>query len=81
MSFQISALDASEFSHLFHLSDEELASHGVQRYRVTDKPGSPCRISLLDAEPGESLLLLNYLHLDSATPYRASGNCKSGDRP
>jgi len=72
MSFQISALDTKEFSHLFHLNDEELASHGVQRYRVTDKPGFPCRISLLDAEPGETVLLLNYLHLDTDTPYRAS---------
>ena len=72
MSFQISALDAGEFSHLFHLSDEELADHGVQRYRVTDQPGFPCRISLLDVEPGETVLLLNYLHLDNATPYRAS---------
>jgi hypothetical protein len=72
MSFQISALDAREFSHLFHLSEAELASHGVQRHVVTDKPGFPCRISLLDAESGETVLLLNYLHLDTATPYRAS---------
>ena len=39
---------------------------------VTDNPGSPCRISLRDVEVGETVLLLNYVHLSGATPYRAS---------
>jgi hypothetical protein len=72
MNFQISGLDPATFSHLFGLGETELAQQGVLRYTVTDKPGSPCRISLLDAEPGETVLLLNYTHLDTATPYRAS---------
>jgi hypothetical protein len=72
MSFQISGLEPGPFSHLFNRSDAELAQQGVQRYTVTEKPGSPCRVSLQDAEPGETLLLLNYTHLDVATPYRAS---------
>jgi hypothetical protein len=72
MSFQISPLEPTQFSHLFNLSEEELARQGVLRYTVTDKPGFPCRVSLSDAEPGETLLLLNYTHLDTATPYRAS---------
>ena len=37
------------------------------------RPGFPCRITLQDAEPGESLLLLRWEHLDADTPYRASG--------
>jgi hypothetical protein len=72
VSFIISGLDAAPFSHLFHRSEEELAAAGVMRYMVTDKPGSPCRISLEDVEPGNTVLLLNYTHLDTATPYRAS---------
>jgi hypothetical protein len=36
-------------------------------------PGYPCRITLDDAEPGETLLLLNHAHHAAATPYRAAG--------
>ncbi len=40
--------------------------------QVADRrPGFPCRVSLQDAEPGETLLLLNYEHLPVASPYRA----------
>ncbi len=40
----------------------------------SDQPiGFPCRISLEDAPTGEELLLLPFMHLDGATPYRASG--------
>jgi hypothetical protein len=72
MHFRMAALEPTQFSHLFHLSEEELASHGILRYVVTAKPSFPCRVSLQDAEPGEKILLLNYIHLDTATPYRAS---------
>jgi hypothetical protein len=72
MHFRISALEPTQFSHLFHLSEKELASHGILRYAVTANPGFPCRVSLQDAELGEKVLLLNYNHLDNATPYRAS---------
>ena len=34
------------------------------------KPGFPCRVSLVDAEIGESVLLVNYEHLPAASPYR-----------
>jgi hypothetical protein len=36
------------------------------------KPGYPDRVELRDAEPGETLLLLNYLHQPAETPYKAS---------
>jgi hypothetical protein len=72
MGFRISALDVAQFSHLFKLSEEELAVLGVHRMVVTDHPGFPCRVSLRDVEVGETVLLLNYEHLDAATPYRAS---------
>ena len=72
MDFQISGLDSAQFRHLFNLDKAELAAQGAQRLVVTDNPGSPCRISLRDVEVGETVLLLNYVHLSGATPYRAS---------
>ena len=72
MGFRISALDGAQFSHLINLGDDELSAQGVQRMVVTDKPGFPCRVSLKDYEVGQTVLLLNYEHLDASTPYRSS---------
>jgi hypothetical protein len=46
---------------------------GVERVRVTEKPAAPCRITLDDAEIGESVLLLSYDHQPADTPYRQQG--------
>lgn len=73
MSFRISGLPAAEFQSLFALSDQELAQRGAQRRIADVKPGFPCRVSLEDAEPGEKLILLNYMYQPTASPYRASG--------
>ena len=71
MGFRISGLDRDEFAPLFGLSDAQLSERGIVR-RVADRaPGFPCRVSLQDAEPGETLLLMNYEHLAVASPYRA----------
>jgi hypothetical protein len=72
MDFQIMALDAGQFRHLYGRNDAQLAEYGAKRYTVTDQPGFPCRVSLVDAEIGESVLLLNYEHQPAATPYRSS---------
>jgi hypothetical protein len=37
-----------------------------------DGPGFPCRVSLTDREPGETVLLVNHLSHDVTNPYRAS---------
>ncbi len=58
MSFRITGLDAAPFAHLFGLSDDALAGHNAKRYVADTKPGFPCRITLEDAEPGETLLLV-----------------------
>jgi hypothetical protein len=71
MSFLVSALPAEPFRALFGLSDEALGERGVIRRRVDAKPGFPCRVSLQDAEPGETVLLLNYEHQPAPTPFRA----------
>ena len=71
-SFRISGLSAEPFKHLFGLSREALAGYGVERH-VADRPHAfPDRVALVDAEPGESLLLLNYTHQNADNPYRAS---------
>lgn len=72
MSFQVSALSAEPFRHLFGAPDDVLAAHGAVRRVADAAPGFPCRVSLREAEPGESVLLLHYEHQPAATPYRAS---------
>ncbi|HYE45387.1 MAG TPA: DUF1203 domain-containing protein [Caulobacter sp.] len=71
MSFRVTGLSAELFSPLFGLPDEVLAARGVVRHTVETRPAAPCRITLDDAEVGETVLLLNYEHQDADTPYRS----------
>ena len=73
MSFRIAGLDPAPFRRLHELTDADLAAQGVRRVRVTQKHAAPCRISLDDAEIGESVLLLSYLHQGADTAYRQQG--------
>ena len=72
MSYRITGLSPEPFRHLFGLSDTELAARSIRRYVADVKPGFPDRIEMRDAEPGEKLLLLNYIHQPADNPYRAS---------
>lgn len=72
MSFTISGLPLDRFKPLFALDDDALAERGIKRVIASAKPGFPCRISLHDAEPGQTVLLLNYEHHAAETPYRSS---------
>ena len=72
-SFRLVGLSADNFTPFFAMSDAELAALGAQRVRADESPGFPCRISLVDAEVGEELLLLPFEHLSARSPYRASG--------
>jgi hypothetical protein len=72
-SFQLIGIDHSPFEALFDLSDEQLNQLSAQRCLAKEKPGYPCRISLENADLGEELLLIPYLHQPAASPYRASG--------
>jgi len=71
MGFQIIPLNKEQFEPLFELDDEALKAHGAMRMIADEKPGFPCRVSLQDAEIGETVLLLNYQHLSVDTPYRS----------
>lgn len=72
MRYRIVGLEPEPFLDLFKFTDAELSERGIVRTIATSKPGFPCRITLEDAEPGESVLLLNYEHQTAPTPYRSS---------
>jgi hypothetical protein len=73
MAYRVRGIAPQDFDPLFNLPDEELKARGIERVIVAAKPGAPCRICLDDAEIGETVLLLNYLHQPALTPYRQQG--------
>ena len=72
MPFQIHALDPAPFAPLFKMDDAALSRRNARRVRVDACPGAPCRVSLRDAPVGETVILVNHVHLDAPGPYRAS---------
>tara|TARA_R110002096_G_scaffold120749_5_gene261599 strand:+ start:15378 stop:15845 length:468 start_codon:yes stop_codon:yes gene_type:complete len=72
MPFQIHALPHDPFTKYFGYDAAQLAAHGAHLETVTEYPGTPCRVSLADAQVGETVLLVNYDHQPENTPYRAS---------
>jgi Protein of unknown function (DUF1203) len=72
MTFRVTGLSPKSFEHLYGLSDEALGALGVRRLVADEKPGFPDRVELRDADPGETLFLLNYTHQPADNPYRAS---------
>lgn len=72
MNFQIKPLQGEHFAHLFDLTDDELAAQQACREVVASSPGTPCRVSMQDADVGETVILLNYEHQPEDSPYRAS---------
>lgn len=71
--FQFVALPMEHFSHLFSLNGAELDSLGAQRMTVDEQPGFPCRVSLMDAPVGERVILTNFQHHESNSPYQSTG--------
>lgn len=72
MTFRITGLSREPFAHLIGASEAVLRQHNAIRATATTKPGAPCRITLVDAEPEETLILTNHVSHDVANPYRAS---------
>jgi len=72
MTYKIAGLDPSKFTHLIGLDEEDLAAQGAVRMTADARPGFPCRITLDDAEIGETLLLVNHCSHDGDNPYRAT---------
>ena len=71
MDFQVVALEASPFSHLYGLTDSGLAALAARAYVADRTPGFPCRVSLAEATVGERVILLNFEHLGGDSPYRS----------
>lgn len=72
MTYRIRGLDPERFAPMFDMSAAELMAVRAERI-VADAPrGFPCRVSLDDAEVGESLLLLNFVSHDVETPFRTA---------
>jgi hypothetical protein len=72
MSFQITALDPKPFEHLFDLTADQLKQQNAVRVTANESPGFPCRVSLMDANIGDTLILVNHQHLNVASPYAAT---------
>jgi hypothetical protein len=71
--FRVSGISPDVVDQYRNLSDEELRNRRVVRRIVDEKPGFQCRVSLVDAEIGESVFLLNFEHLPGLSPYRSVG--------
>lgn len=72
MNFKISALNPEPFNSLFLLSDTELKHRNILKQTVSEAGSTPCRASLEDADIGDTVLLINYQHINEATPFQAS---------
>jgi hypothetical protein len=72
MSFIVTGLPVETFQPLFGLSDDELAARGAVRQTAVAGQRFPCRITLEDAAPGQTVLLVNYEHQAAPTPYRSN---------
>lgn len=70
--YRIEGLKREPFEPLFGLEEEALAALGARRVVADAKPGFPCRVSLRDAEAGETLILVNHVSHDVPTPYRTA---------
>jgi hypothetical protein len=68
MSPAMTGLPRQDFAHLSGLRDKVLRLQNIMRKTVVAKPGSPCRITLQDAEPGETVFLLSYQSHDVPAP-------------
>ena len=74
MTYCITPLPLAPFQPFFALDDAALLARGARRMTAGTPNSAPCRVSLIDAAPGESLILLNHAHrTEAASPYRANG--------
>ena len=73
LTYKIQGLSPSLFQAYFAMDEANLREENIEVVLADDsKPGFPCRVSLADAHPGDRLLLINFQHLDCASPYRSS---------
>jgi len=71
MTYAVIGLPLEAFQPLFGLSEEDLAARNIVRVTAADDGFYPCRITLRDAAPGETLLLVNHEHQPLPSPYQS----------
>jgi hypothetical protein len=71
MTYSIRGLAGERFAPLFGRDEAVLAAAGARRV-TAEGHGFPCRVSLEDAAPGETLILLNHVSNDGKGPYRSA---------
>lgn len=69
----IKALDYNLFSKYFTMSADELESFNAYLFVADKNPCYPCRVSLQDAEIGETVLAITYNHHAVPGPYNSTG--------
>lgn len=72
MTYRITGLSPESFAHLIGADEVTLSRHGAVRVTAEADRGWPCRISLQDAGAGESVILVNHISHNVATPYRSA---------
>jgi hypothetical protein len=72
MTYQITGLNPKDHAILFSMTDAELKAINACRVCATADNGFPCRVSLRDADEGDSLILFHHVSHDVATPYRSA---------
>jgi Protein of unknown function (DUF1203) len=70
-NFRITGLDPAPFLALESIPPDELKSRGVVSYICDTTPGYPCRVTLEDAAPGETVYLLSHPIIDPPSPYQS----------
>ncbi len=70
MTYRIRGLDPAQFAPLFVAPEAELAALSARREVAGPQGYYPCRVSLEDAAPGETLLLTHHVNHAVDGPYR-----------
>lgn len=70
MTYRICGLDPQQFRPLFMMDAQSLRSARAVRVRAGIDGRYPCRVSLRDADPGDTLALVHFTNHDVETPYR-----------
>jgi hypothetical protein len=72
-AYVFSGIDAAPLAHLFGKPEEELHALGARRMMAEADSSFPCRVTLREAAPGQTVILAAFEHQSAHSPYRASG--------
>lgn len=70
MTYRIRGLDPQQFTPVFAMDADGLKRARATRVQAGEDGKYPCRVSLLDADPGDELALVHFTNHDVETPYR-----------